>query len=52
MKKSKILTSIPQNLVIYHIKILCHHIKHTLYSICGQNMEQFEQILLVLLSFF
>jgi len=30
MKKSKILTSIPQYLMIYHIKKLCHHIKHTL----------------------
>jgi hypothetical protein len=31
MKKSKILASIPQNLVIYHIKMLCHHIKHILF---------------------
>jgi hypothetical protein len=31
MKKSKILTSIPQNLVIYHTKDLCHHIKHALF---------------------
>jgi hypothetical protein len=30
MKKSKILTSIPQNLVIYHTKNLHYHIKHTL----------------------
>jgi len=30
MKKSKIQTSIPQNLMIYHIKKLCHHIEHTL----------------------
>jgi hypothetical protein len=28
MKKSKILASIPQNLMIYHIKNLCHHIEH------------------------
>jgi hypothetical protein len=34
MKKSKILASIPQ----------------ILYSICGQNMEQFEQILLMMLN--
>jgi len=34
MKKSKILASIPQNLVIYHTKNLCHHIEHT-FSICG-----------------
>jgi hypothetical protein len=31
MKKSKILTSIPQNLVIYHIKNLCYHIDDTLF---------------------
>jgi hypothetical protein len=31
MKKSKILTSIQQNLVIYHTKNLCHHIEHTLF---------------------
>jgi hypothetical protein len=31
MKKSKILTLIPQNLVIYHTKNLCHHIRHTLF---------------------
>jgi hypothetical protein len=31
MKKSKILATIPQNLVIYHIKNLCHHIEHTLF---------------------
>jgi hypothetical protein len=30
-KKSKILTSIPQTLVIYHTKNLCHHIKHILF---------------------
>jgi hypothetical protein len=30
MKKSKILTSIPQNLVIYHTKKLCYHMEHTL----------------------
>jgi hypothetical protein len=29
-EKSNILTSIPQNLVIYHIKNLCHHIKRIL----------------------
>jgi hypothetical protein len=27
MKKSKILTSIPQILIIYHNKNLCHHVK-------------------------
>jgi len=27
MKKFKILTSIPQILMIYHIKKLCHHIE-------------------------
>jgi hypothetical protein len=32
MKKSKILALIPQNLMIYHTKILCHHIlEHTLF---------------------
>jgi hypothetical protein len=31
MKKSKILALIPQNLVIYHTKNLCHHIKHILF---------------------
>ncbi len=46
MKKSKILTSIPQNLVIYNIKKIFHHIEHTLF------MEQFEQILLVMLNHF
>jgi hypothetical protein len=35
MKKSKIVTSIPQNLVIYHIKNLCHHIEHTLLQNVG-----------------
>jgi hypothetical protein len=33
-EKSKILTSIPQNLVIYHIKILCQHIKNILFYLC------------------
>jgi hypothetical protein len=28
MKKKEILTSIPQNLVIYQIEYLCHHIEH------------------------
>jgi hypothetical protein len=28
MKKSQILASIPQNLVIDHSKNLCHHIEH------------------------
>jgi hypothetical protein len=31
MKKSKILTSIPQNLVINHTKNVCHHIEHILF---------------------
>jgi hypothetical protein len=32
MKKFKILTLIPQNLVIYHTENLCHHIlEHILY---------------------
>jgi hypothetical protein len=31
MKKSKILALIPQNLVIYNTKNLCHHIEHTLF---------------------
>jgi hypothetical protein len=30
MKKSKNFASIPQNLVIYHTKKLCHHVEHTL----------------------
>ncbi len=30
-KKYKILTSIPQNLVIYQIENLCHHIEHVLF---------------------
>jgi hypothetical protein len=30
MKNSKTLTLIPQNLVIYHTKNLCHHIEHIL----------------------
>ncbi len=33
MKKSKILALIPQNLVIYHTKNLCHHIEHNLFSL-------------------
>jgi hypothetical protein len=33
MKKSKILTSIPQDWVIDHIKKNCHHIKHNLFSL-------------------
>jgi hypothetical protein len=31
MKKSKILALIPQNLVIYHTRNLCHCIKNTLF---------------------
>jgi hypothetical protein len=30
-EKSKILTSLPQNLIICHTKNLCHHIEHTLF---------------------
>jgi hypothetical protein len=30
----KIPASIPQNLVIYHTKKLCHHMEHTLFYLC------------------
>jgi len=33
MKKSKILTSISHNFMIYHTKNLCQHIKHTLFYV-------------------
>jgi hypothetical protein len=36
-KKSKILTLIPQNLVIYQTKNLCHRIEHTLFYLCSKN---------------
>jgi hypothetical protein len=32
MKKSKILTLIPQNVMIYHTKNLCYHIEHILFN--------------------
>jgi len=51
MKKIKILTLIPQNLVIDHIKNVFHHIEHTLFYL-WVNMGKFEQMLLVLLSLF
>jgi hypothetical protein len=47
MKKSKILASIPKNLVIYHTKKLCHHIEHILlyfwlkYGIIWTNIVNF-----------
>jgi hypothetical protein len=33
MKKSKIQTSIPKKLVIYHMKNLRHHIGHILFNL-------------------
>jgi hypothetical protein len=50
MKKSKILQSIPQNLMIYHIKNLCHHIKHIL--LCLWLKYGTKKILLILLTLF
>jgi hypothetical protein len=47
-KKSNFLL-IPQKLVIYHTKNLCNHLKHALFYL-WLKCEQFEQILLVLLS--
>ncbi len=44
MKKSKILTSIPQNLVIYHIKILCQRKKHILFYLCLKYGEIWTNI--------
>jgi hypothetical protein len=51
MKKSKILTLVPQNLVIDHSKNLCHHIKHNLFYL-WVYMEKIEQMLLILLNLF
>jgi hypothetical protein len=50
MKKSKIVTSIPLNLVIYHTKNLCHHIEHILFYLLFKYGE-FKQILLLVESF-
>jgi hypothetical protein len=47
MKKSKILGSIPQNLVIYHTKKLCHHIEHPLFYL----WFKFEAIWINIASF-
>jgi hypothetical protein len=33
MKKYKILTSIPQNLMIDHTTNLCHHMEHILFDL-------------------
>jgi hypothetical protein len=51
MKKSKILTLVPQNLVIDHIKNVCHHIEHILFYL-WVNMGKFEQMLLIMLNLF
>ncbi len=40
MAKSKILALIPQNLVIYHTKNLCHYIEHTLFYFTRGNLKE------------
>jgi len=51
MKKFKILALIPQNLVIYHIKNLCHHIEYILFYLCFKNGVVWTKIVSLVESF-
>jgi hypothetical protein len=46
-KKLKILASISQNFMFYNIKILCHHVEHTLFYL----WLKYEAILFLLILF-